>query len=115
MRALRPLWSSINSYYVPGVLLDTFQGLPHFIHTIIQFVESNYYPHFRDEKLRLGGGLGQDLTASTELEHGNNRATFAEFLLSAKHVIYMSVFILTTCEMHGIITILGLRRLKLRG
>lgn len=47
---------TINSYYVPGVLLGTFQGLPHFNHKIIQFVESCYYPHFRDEETETWRG-----------------------------------------------------------
>lgn len=47
---------TINSSYVPGVLLGIFQGLPHFNYTIIQFVESYYYPHFRDEKTETWRG-----------------------------------------------------------
>lgn len=68
-------------------------------------------PTLEMRKLRFGEGKETWTRFHSQYEHGNNRATFAEYLLSAKLVIYMNLFIpTTTCEIHGIFTILGLKK-----
>lgn len=75
-------------------------------------------PILEMHKLRLGEGQETQSRFHNQYgdEHGKNRVTFAEYFLSAKCVTYMSLFIFTaTCEIHAVITISGLRELKLRG